>query len=103
MLVQAQILGATVGPHIKKDSGEAQEKCEVALRFDHPSELVIGTLWANSIKAGEHLPFQALVGKTVILSGKYEVFNKSLQFRLFGGFKPYEVPQVTSAPAAGKK
>jgi len=110
MIIQAKILAVNVVPHVKKQTGEVQQKAEIVMQTTNPSELFMATLWSASVAKGEHLPFKALEGKDCLIASRFELFNGHLKLELNTSVQPVEVAsarpaamQPRPAPAAQSK
>jgi len=91
MLVQAKILSADIVDHLKKDTGELQKKCEVALQLSQPTEIFICTIWQPSLNKGEHHLYLQLVGKNATVALRFECFKNKIAASLNTSVLPVEI------------
>jgi hypothetical protein len=93
MLVRAKIIDVETRTH--KDKLVA----DVTLKFNHPAEAVVCTLWNNSVSKDEHKPFAAFAGQEVFMAIKPEIFNGNQKYQILTSV----LPQIIKAPVPVSK
>jgi len=99
MLIIAEII------EVEKRLHKEKQVVDITLKLSSPTEYIVTTMWNHSVVAGDHMPYEELVGQKCVMpvtldifkdKQKYQINNTALPKAVSEKAKPTVVPKTAS-------